>query len=264
MQRFLQLVDRFPANGHKINRIFFLHMRKAGGTTIRRYLLKVAKHYNLTFEAREGKQTREIPMDANTLYVTNVREPVERAISNYKYDLRWDCKQLVNKASNYKASYNNSRGSLEEFVQNNSPVKNPKSTCCGTADQTVIHDGLLAFYFDGGDSCLIAKDDERVQLARDVLLKYHLIINTERLGNANYTRGLEAMFGVNGLTGTHPAMYCGPESAKANKKFPLTISNSTRKIIEDCNVGDSLLYKELMTCQGGIEFPAFNRSFFSI
>lgn len=109
---------------------------------------------------------------------------------------------------------------------------------------------------------MIGKDDNHVQLAREVLLRYHLIINTERLGNVTYTRGIQAMFGVDGLAGTHPTIYCGPESAEANKKFPLTISNSTRKIIQDCNVGDSLLYKELMTCQDGIEFPAFNRSFF--
>lgn len=112
---------RFLSNGHKINRIFFLHMRKAGGTTIRRYLLKVAKHYNITFEVAEGYKTRQLTMDANTLYVTNLREPVARVISNYKYDLRWDCKLLLHK-DKFQASYNNTRGiSLEEFARINDP-----------------------------------------------------------------------------------------------------------------------------------------------
>ena len=39
----------------KYDEIYLLHMRKAGGTTLRTYLTKVAAKYNITFRATEGK-----------------------------------------------------------------------------------------------------------------------------------------------------------------------------------------------------------------
>ena len=33
--------------------------------------------------------------NTNTFYVTNIREPISRSISHFKYQGRWDCKDLV-------------------------------------------------------------------------------------------------------------------------------------------------------------------------
>jgi len=247
---------RFLSHGHKIRRIFFLHMRKAGGTTIRFYLKKVAQVYNLTFVAAEGSKTVEAPMDNNTLYVTNLREPVARAISHYKYDHRWDCNQLIHNKS-FVPSINNTRGSLEDFIDQAHEKYSYQLWNCSSNCYTRWATGI----YHEGNSCSIGETDERVKLARELLFRYNVIINTERLRDEDYIRGIEEMFGVTGLVGRRA--FCVPESAAANKKIPLVISNSTRKKLEDCNAADTILYKQLVTCaENDIEFPKFNQSYF--
>ena len=110
-------------------RIYLLHMRKAGGTSLRKYFKKVVKSKKTSFrqfDACEGGRTKLELDDTNgdgyhsyynnkidhkkrrklrrtgdyngtalydpsgrTLYVTSLREPIGRAISNYKYEKRF-------------------------------------------------------------------------------------------------------------------------------------------------------------------------------
>jgi hypothetical protein len=110
-------------------RLVFLHMRKAGGTTIRNFLKNVVKSNNTSFQefvhceghkkclefpnnenndgyhrynmeaggpsstssSRNSKRSLSRDTSGRTLYVTNLREPISRIISNYKYDQRWNC-----------------------------------------------------------------------------------------------------------------------------------------------------------------------------
>jgi hypothetical protein len=85
-------------------------MRKAGGTTLRGYLKKVANYYNLEFHAKEGfhfehpssggyHHDSEQPLSLSpprldTLYVTHVRDPLARSISHFQYEGRWNCTTL--------------------------------------------------------------------------------------------------------------------------------------------------------------------------
>merc|ERR1712157_424336 len=104
--------------------LFFLHMRKAGGTTIRAFLGKVAKRYNLEFVINEGRRGKvEMPTaNGSTFYVTNLREPMARILSHYKYSGRWACrvgkgiKRIRSKRTGELASANNSL-SLENFFE---------------------------------------------------------------------------------------------------------------------------------------------------
>ncbi|OEU08186.1 hypothetical protein FRACYDRAFT_264647 [Fragilariopsis cylindrus CCMP1102] len=127
-------------------RLVFLHMRKAGGTTIRHFLQNVVKSNNTSFQEFvhcEGhKKCLEFPNNENnddgyhrynmetntsrnkktlsrdtsgrTLYVTNLREPISRIVSNYRYDQRWDCDNKLlkmNTNTNTNTNENNTNSS---------------------------------------------------------------------------------------------------------------------------------------------------------
>ena len=71
-----------------IKRIYFYHVRKAGGTMIRNYLQKVAEHYNIHLQVDEYNHAlyiEEVGSQPDTIYITNLRDPVERSISHFKY-----------------------------------------------------------------------------------------------------------------------------------------------------------------------------------
>ena len=87
-----QLAVKNSSNGG--GSVYFKHLRKAGGTTVRAFLKKV---YDLKHE--EGKELytshhSEFPffsyhclsVSPLTVYITSLRDPIERAISLYYYD----------------------------------------------------------------------------------------------------------------------------------------------------------------------------------
>lgn len=62
-------------------RIYFYHIRKSGGTMIRKYLKAVASHYSIDLTIQENKYAKEeVGSVPGTFYVTNLRDPVERSI----------------------------------------------------------------------------------------------------------------------------------------------------------------------------------------
>ena len=90
-----------PRSNRSIKRIFLAHMRKAGGSTLRRSYLKHVDHeLDLLFEAREGKNFEVPGSRSNNLYVTHIlRDPVARTISHFEYEERWKCETLKNESS---------------------------------------------------------------------------------------------------------------------------------------------------------------------
>lgn len=252
----------FLANGQPIKRIFFLHMRKAGGTVIRKYLKKVCKFYDIQFQAREGRKTVEHHMDFHhTLYITNLREPVARTISHYKYDQRWACTDLRN--DSFVPTALNTKSSLKEFLhrQDNHTKKNGLWTCatnCYTRWATGNY-GRLA---KTCSSKLRRREVKRINEARDMLLNYNLIIVAEKLRDEKYRLEIEKMFGVPGLAREQVFAACAKPSAAANVKIPLHVSKDTRKRIERCNTPDSALYTQMTTCPNGFDFPKFNINLF--
>jgi len=96
----LALPNNKWSNTTKFNRIYFYHSRKAAGSTVHKYLRKVADKYGIEFKAVEWRGMEEPGTsyennNTNTFYVTNIREPISRSISHFKYQGRWDCKDLV-------------------------------------------------------------------------------------------------------------------------------------------------------------------------
>jgi len=74
------LPDGKWTNATKFRRLYFYHMRKAGGTNLRFYLQKVAAHHGLEFAVTEYGVAEEPGSHSTskgaTFYVTNLREPV--------------------------------------------------------------------------------------------------------------------------------------------------------------------------------------------
>eukprot|EP01083_Nonionella_stella_P310290 1101893_1 len=96
----LALPDGNWTNATKFKRLYFYHARKAGGTNLRKYFEKVAAHHGLQYKVTEYDMAEDPGShDEATFYVTHLREPVSRSISHFKYQGRWECKQLVTNAS---------------------------------------------------------------------------------------------------------------------------------------------------------------------
>jgi len=96
----LALPNNKWSNTTKFNKIYFYHSRKAAGSTVHKYLRKVADKYGIELKAVEWRGMEEPGTifennNTNTFYVTNIREPISRSISHFKYQGRWDCHDLV-------------------------------------------------------------------------------------------------------------------------------------------------------------------------
>jgi Sulfotransferase family len=254
-----------------ITRIVFLHMRKAGGTTFWSYLRDVANKYNLKLEVYEGVQP-PIPEEQNdntTLFITSIREPVSRVLSHYKYEMRWNCNILTNKKAGFIPTKKNTRMSLHHFVEaTNAPMKHGELKGhlweCSHNCYAKWSTGLC---WDEGkhnetEYCWSLNHTAHSLLsdARRSLYAYNLVFVMEWLKNTEYVRSIETMFGLSGLAQRKSNMWCGAESAKANKKVPLVVTNTTLGRILHFNKIDTYLYDELTTCNK-LHFP--KRSIFS-
>lgn len=249
-------------NKRRIRRIYFLHMRKAGGTTIRYYLGRVARHYHLEIAVDEATPT-EMPGSRNdTLYVTHLRHPVGRVISQFKYEGRWSCGQLV-KNQTYVPTLENAND-FQSWIEENecSYTGSNKggsklwkcSTNCFIQWLTLTPDSRKQGCITKHPSVINAKFAE----AQAVLSKFDLVIDTERLRLESYARKIENYFGQRGLVGQKHNMYCGKQSTAANQKNPLSIANSTLEDLYERNGLDLELFRRFTECEGPTRFPTTN------
>mmetsp|Transcript_39126 Transcript_39126/g.94182 ORF Transcript_39126/g.94182 Transcript_39126/m.94182 type:complete len:395 (-) Transcript_39126:64-1248(-) len=225
-----------------IKRIYFYHVRKAGGTMIRKYLEKVTSHYGIHLEMLEYQHAamrEEVGSRNDTIYVTNVRDPVSRSISHFKYDARWDCEQLVRNESFAPTAAN--ANSLESWNRTKGFVPSPCDmpfmfTSCAVncfvqafSGRGCTRDGWLAEY----------------NMALDRLLRYNMIFVFEKFADPNYVEAVESFFGVEGFN--EPSdMFCGWEAKQANKRVPLTVKFDSVLKLTRLNEMDNRLYRDLV------------------
>jgi hypothetical protein len=257
-----------PSFGDKknISRIYFSHTRKAGGSTIAKFLENIAttKQWELVVnEARE----QESPDRDDTLYIVNLRDPIERIISDYKYEGRWDCKQLVYNETEFLPSYENQK-TIQDDIKDiqESPILSVDNWLWRCVEQcyTRWYGEQFNMIHSNEDSTL--QDNQQLRHAMmatlERLKKYDIIVITEWLKDLDYVKGLEAMFGriesASGVLGRKKHFFCFNESAQWNNRLPMgEINNSTLAKLREMNRYDTELYNEITSCgRKGVVFPA--------
>jgi hypothetical protein len=261
--------------GSQIRRIVFVHMRKAGGTTFWSYLKNVAKTYKLVLQTYEGlRPPLSDTMDNSTLFITHIREPSSRVLSHYKYEMRWSCKDLTNQASGFVPSRNNTRMSLRQFLKMpNVPMKvgtlRGNLWECSHNCYAKWSTGLCwedEGPYNESNFCWNPRHDPDydtlLSQARKAMYSYNLIFVLEWLKDPHYVQSMETIFGLSGLGQKRTDMYCGAESAAANRRVPLILKkDDIHRKIAHYNQLDRILFEDLTQCDK-YQFP--NRSLLTV
>jgi hypothetical protein len=153
--------------------IFLYHSRKAGGSTLRRLLQQVAQKHNVSFITKEGVVLEEEDMHQNqTLFVTSLRDPIDRIISSYWFEGRWPMKfPEENKTLATALSFDewfdvcqNKTKKWQWFSVSNSYVK-WFGTTGTTDDNDIVYD---------------------IDTAKQRLSKFHMVLRTEKMSDVKY------------------------------------------------------------------------------
>ena len=249
-----------PFDPTKFDEIYMLHMRKGGGTTMRVYLKRVAELHNLTLRFSEGEPDSTTTDWTRTFRITNLRQPIQRAISHYKYDQRWSCNSrdvdsLTSKKGEFVPTKDNVKMTFEEFLHfadRRTPSKRHPNRLWVCATNCFVrwvtgHAAYIDVENDAKSASRILND------AYHSLCQYDLIVNTDWLAKEPYRRKIEEYFGVDGIyNATQKAsnlLFCSKESRAANAKVPLVIRNETRGELEAANRIDLELYRQFTDCE---------------
>jgi len=242
-------------------------MRKAGGTTIVNYLRKVEKAYNLTLVSFEGGDIERPGTRNDTLYVSHIRDPVERAITNFKYSGRWSCQWLVYKhrrnPKTWTPTLENAKH-INDWINQaklcNRNQFNAKKRLWNCASNCFVRwlnhpighcDNPFSQY----------ANSTQYQSALEKARGFHLIIQTVKLQDKEYIKSLERYFGVGSSDASASAfavktpMFCDRESKVANAANPLNVSEADRNVLSAINVADDRLFAALTSCPNGFQFP---------
>jgi hypothetical protein len=231
-------------------------MRKAGGTTLRRYFIDVETIYNIPVVVHEAG-AEELPgADDDTLYVTHMRNPVERSLSHFKYDGRWNCDNLQDPF--FRPTLNNAN-SLERWVRTefqgslwlNLGLGFPTSglNCRYKMWECSANCYIKWLNFESGKCVHELEKYSFVENAMEILFNYHLIIDVKKISSdSEYGEQLERFFGVPGLVDRHINARCDVKSKKANARFPLNVSEELMTELQDRNRLDQAVYTEVMSC----------------
>ena len=249
-----------PFDPTKFDEIYMLHMRKGGGTTMRVYLKQVAELHNLTLRFSEGEPDSTTTDWTRTFRITNLRQPIQRAISHYKYDQRWSCNSrdvdsLTSKKGEFVPTKDNVKMTFEDFLyfadRKTPSRRHPKRLWVCATNCFVRWVTGHAAYIDVENDAKSAS--QTLNDAHHALCKYGLIVNTDWLAKDTYREALEAYFGVDGIyNATQKAsklLFCSKESRAANAKVPLVIRTETQEELEAANRIDLELYRRFTDCE---------------
>ena len=209
---------------------------------IRKYLKRVASHYNIDLKVQENKYAmEEVGSVPGTFYVSNLRDPVERSISHFKYEGRWDCRQLV-KNHSFVPTKSNARR-FEDWKETNGFVP---SDCDEPFSFTNCAVNCYVQSFSG-EGCSSDGWGSEYRLAKERLFRYNLIFAYERFSDEVYIHSIEEFFGVDGFNKASD-MWCGWQAHDANEKIPLAVGFEHVLRLTRLNEIDIRLYKEVTSC----------------
>ncbi|KAL7557100.1 hypothetical protein ACA910_009191 [Epithemia clementina (nom. ined.)] len=266
-----------------IRRLYLAHTRKAGGSYLRRFFTYVTQIYNWTLDAHEAEPV-EVPlrrqqMEDTTLYVTHLRHPVDRILSQYRYDGRWSCDQLEHNQTGFEPTPQNSQ-TLDDFLQHSEPARDrqvpqqgPHHNSCPTTASLERNppsrpprlwqctQNCYMRWYGSPFNCLHQHNlsESYHSTLNNLYQQFHLVIILEWLAIPEYRQGLFQMFGLlhhphphypNVLLNFRKDMYCDAISKYWNRRYPAVLPNKTIQQIHRDNQWDIALYNTITNCAG--------------
>eukprot|EP00977_Amphora_coffeiformis_P006911 scaffold1508_cov178-Amphora_coffeaeformis.AAC.19 len=216
------------------------------------HTLAVTAKHGWEFASDEGKPAEEATR-SDTLYVTNLREPIARIVSQYKYEGRWPCGQLTRNKTHFIPSYYNEH-LLEEFVSAYSVSEGEECKAKRRKKLWKCSDKCYLRWFGKDFDCL--KNEPRsFPTAVEQLMSYNLIDVQEWMRNESYARDLSRMSNMPPkILLTPTSMYRGQQSAYWNQQLPPILRNDTLREMQNQNVLDTRLFNLITSCTDGVVF----------
>ncbi len=209
-----------PFNMSSYDSIFLYHTRKAGGSTMRRWLRRVANKHNLTLKVQEGYPLQESDFHnkSRTLYITTLRDPVERAISSYYFEGQW-----------LEAGKNRTKESAIGF-KTWTEIVNIKPR--GRLLWHCASDCYCKWFGSSGEGGVWNRN---VTNAMERLKHFDMVLQTERLKEKNYTANLQILLSTKEIP-------IGHSNAKRAAWNAYEVTESDLAFLEEINQNDRVLY----------------------
>lgn len=239
----------------RYDEIYFYHVRKTGGSTLRYYLTRVAKHYGINFTVAEGARAANPAHERRLLgkrrfFVTMLRDPVQRSLSHYKYSFRWNCRLLSDKQSPLIPTLENSNSldswmSLTDHCQeivrlNRDPIQ--VNRC-----KEKLWDCSLNCLLKWFTNLSLTTDFEKAyKESTEIIRSYDLVLQTKYLADAKYVEQVEKFFNVSKLE--KKRSFCSIEARAANDKVPLVLTKKQAIDLRVENLWDTKFYVDATTC----------------
>jgi len=229
-------IGKLPAAQFHSNRydtIFFYHTRKSGGTTIRDWLKRVANKYDLQLIVKEGHVVRDEIFNNHTVYITILRDPIERSISSYWFEGRWKQKCQGKCRTDDKAL------SLQEWTK----FMGSRGT-----EKKVWRCASECYCRWFGHEENIENKTYNVENALNRLNRFDLVLQTERMQDDDYLTSLQRLMNAEEIPFVSQNQNTENEHlAPADKNSTYALTPDDIQHLNHLNQGDKELYKLVFT-----------------
>jgi hypothetical protein len=209
------------------------------------------------YAADEGSPFEPAGYRNDTLYISSIRDPIGRVVSNYEYEGRWNCgeqRRLMKQMKKAYAPLLEHANPFESFMKrNDKKTRSCKGSLWECHENCHVRWFALPHRLNCGSTNYTIIEDSAYHSAGS----HHLIVRTEFLRNPTYVAELERYFGVAGVFSKPiKAPTCDPIMKRANTLLPATYPDDLREELRKANVADYRLFDKLNAdCPEGIIFP---------